>query len=432
MAPSDSMSERWYSSLAPPPRMWRKSALIVDSKSGVSSNRFLTSSSRWRTAGWSSSGFLRRSARASPAANSDATTPRTDAMAKRRVRLMGGPPGPSAEGRVLERGREPERHADLEHHVVDERRVGVLLGLLGGRVGGCRPLGRLELIDEHVVADAQVDRQPLEQEEPHRGAQVGRDEDVLEAGELLVALDDLALGRADAGGEVRLPGDDVLVEDGELSVDRHVVEVEGAAPVVLVDRRQPARLARDQVERLAELRLVVLALDADGEHVGEEVIELPADRVVADDVVVHRRRDERVELRAPHLEERLPDHDDDVLPRQLGLGDLGRLDRLPGLRRRGGRVLLEAGLGALALHLDLALLHAALGAGGATRGGATRGGAALIMGWIFVPAHLDLALVGAATLLLGLFLFGLFLLGLFLLALALVLALLRLRLCGVV
>ena len=48
--PNDSMSEKWYSSFAPPPMMWLKSALIVDSNSGASSSRFFTRSRRWRTA----------------------------------------------------------------------------------------------------------------------------------------------------------------------------------------------------------------------------------------------------------------------------------------------------------------------------------------------------------------------------------------------
>ena len=47
------------------------------------------------------------------------------------------------------------------------------------------------------------------------------------------------------------------------------MEVERRAPVVDVDRGQAAGLARDQVERLAERVLVVDALDADREHVGQ-------------------------------------------------------------------------------------------------------------------------------------------------------------------
>src|SRR5690606_15030517 len=71
----------------------------------------------------------------------------------------------SAEGRVLERGRQPEADADLEHDVVDERGVRVLLRLARGGVHADRTVRRLELVDEHVIADAEVDRQPLREEE---------------------------------------------------------------------------------------------------------------------------------------------------------------------------------------------------------------------------------------------------------------------------
>src|SRR4051812_16807299 len=128
ITPNDSMSDMWYSSFAPPPTMWRKSALIVDSNSGASSKRFLTSSRRCRTATslWRS---LRR--RSADAERSDAPIARSPTAARSRVLcfFMGG--RSSAEGRVLERGRQPEADADLEHHVVDQRAVGVALRFVG-------------------------------------------------------------------------------------------------------------------------------------------------------------------------------------------------------------------------------------------------------------------------------------------------------------
>ncbi len=53
-----------------------------------------------------------------------------------------------------------------------ERAVGVGLGLGRGRVHRRRAVGGLELVDEHVVADAEVDGQPLREEEPHARADV--------------------------------------------------------------------------------------------------------------------------------------------------------------------------------------------------------------------------------------------------------------------
>src|SRR3954468_6403661 len=266
ITPTESMSLRWYSSLAPPPRTWRKSALIVDSNSGANSNRFLTSRRRWRTATSAARLFCRRSARAgadtAPDAANTAITARTEGV------FMSCP---SAEGGVLERRRDPEAHADLEHQVVDQRALGVILGQGGGREHRLRAVPGLEMVVEDVVADAEVDGDPLGDEEPHRRADVGHDQEVGEPGELGVARDHLALAGADAGGEERLPGHQLVIEDGELAVDRHVVEVERGAPLVLVERGQPAGLARDQVVRLLERVREVLTLDADREHVGQVV-----------------------------------------------------------------------------------------------------------------------------------------------------------------
>ena len=93
------------------------------------------------------------------------------------------------------------------------------------RVHRRRAIGRLELVDEHVVADAEVHRQPLRDEEAHRRAEVRLDEDVREAGELGVARNHFGLTGADAGGEEHLPRDEAVIEDGELAVHGHVVEV---------------------------------------------------------------------------------------------------------------------------------------------------------------------------------------------------------------
>src|SRR4051794_6462258 len=134
--------------------MWRKSALIVDSNSGVSSRRCLTRRRRCRTATSSfSETFSRRCAYASPETASMPTTTRRVALFIKLPRVTSAARA-SAEGRVLERHREPEADADLKHHVVDQRGIGVLLGLRCRGVHHHRPVLGLEVIEEHVVADA--------------------------------------------------------------------------------------------------------------------------------------------------------------------------------------------------------------------------------------------------------------------------------------
>src|SRR5215510_14844046 len=190
---------------------------MVDSNNGASSKRFFTSRRRWRTATSAARPLCLRSAYAAP---DTASTPTT---ARREWIFMACP---SAEGGLLEGRRDPDAHADLEHDVVDQRAVGVRLGVVGRREHGLRAVPGLEVIVEHVVADPQADGQPPRQEEPHRGADVGHDQEVGEPGELGVARDHLALAGADPGGEERLPRDQPVVEDRELAVDRYIVEVE--------------------------------------------------------------------------------------------------------------------------------------------------------------------------------------------------------------
>src|SRR5450432_842605 len=248
--PIESMSPRWYSSFKPPPTVCWKSASIDDSNNGVTSKRFLTSKRRWRTA----TSFARLLVRRGSANASVPIAPTNEApINTSSVGLVIGFIGDgSPEGGVFERGREPEAQTDLEHDVVDERAVGIGLRLRRSRVAHQRAVRRLELVDEQVVADAEVDREPLREEEAHVRADVRLDQEVREAGERLVARHDLGLTDADAGGKVRLPRDQLVVEHGELAVYGHVVEIERGRPVVLVDRRQATRLARDQVVGLLE------------------------------------------------------------------------------------------------------------------------------------------------------------------------------------
>jgi len=58
----------------------------------------------------------------------------------------------------------------------------------------------------------------------------------------------------------------------------------------------------------------VFALEADPEHVGQEEVDVGAECVVTDQIVVDRDAGERRKLDAPTLEEWLARHDHDVLP----------------------------------------------------------------------------------------------------------------------
>ena len=80
----------------------------------------------------------------------------------------------------------------------DERAVGVRLRLGSGRVHRRGAIRRLEVVEEDVVAHADVDGEPLREEEAHANAEVRLDEAVREARELRVARDDFALTGADA------------------------------------------------------------------------------------------------------------------------------------------------------------------------------------------------------------------------------------------
>src|SRR3954465_1786702 len=153
--------------------MWRKSALIVDPHRGASSNRLLTSRRRWRTATSAARLFCRGSA--CTGADIEPDTANATTTARTEWVFMSCP---SAEGGVLERRRDPEAHADLEHQVVDQRSLGVSLGVGGGREHRLRAVPRLEVIIQGVVADPDVDGDPLGDEEPHRRADVwhGRQE----------------------------------------------------------------------------------------------------------------------------------------------------------------------------------------------------------------------------------------------------------------
>jgi hypothetical protein len=95
--PIENMSVRWYSIFTPPPMMWRKSAFIVDSNSGASSKRFLTSRRRWRTATSAARLFCRRSACAG--ADTELDTANAATAARTEWVFMACP---SAEGGVLE------------------------------------------------------------------------------------------------------------------------------------------------------------------------------------------------------------------------------------------------------------------------------------------------------------------------------------------
>jgi hypothetical protein len=98
----------------------------------------------------------------------------------------------------------------------------------------------------------------------------------------------------------------------------------------LVERRHEVVLQADQRFALGQLLDEVLPFSADREHVGDVVVEIAAEGVVANQRIVESDARERGKLQAVLLEEGLAWHDHDVFPRLSR--SPGRLGRLLGLR----------------------------------------------------------------------------------------------------
>ena len=199
-------------------------------------------------------------------------------------------------GRVLDQARDvggPERERELVS--VEEREVGEIVS------GPDQPLRSASHGDKSLdLRTAQLAQRALLDQLDDGPDRVGRLQHLLRG-----ARDEARAHAVDLGEPVDL---------------RPVRVLRAAAPAVRDDRDGGSAQEREEEPGAAGVEKLV----PDGGHrrrdrcdrPDQEVRQLAADRVVANHVIVHRRADERQELRTTRLQERFADDDDDVLPQQ--------------------------------------------------------------------------------------------------------------------
>ena len=112
--------------------------------------------------------------------------------------------------------------------------------------------------------------------------------------------------------------DDPLVEEAELAVARDVCEGESVVVLQLVERRHQVVLEAGQRLALGQLLDEVLAFESEGKNICDVVVEITAERIVANQRVVQRNASEGRQLQAVLLQEGLARNDHDVFPGPTG------------------------------------------------------------------------------------------------------------------